>query len=57
MRPTVKLQEGVFITDFPGYNLLVKSVNGRSNEMRGVTLYQFNPGSPPTTIVAQRGYL
>ncbi len=57
MRPTVKLQEGVFISDLPGYNLLVQSVNGRSNEMRGVTLYQFNPGGPPTTIVARRGYL
>ena len=57
MRPTVKLQEGVFITDFPGYNLLVQSVNGRTNEMRGVTIYQFNPGSPPTTILAKRGLL
>jgi len=57
MRPTVKLQEGVFVTDFPGYNLLVKSVNGRTNEMRGVTLYQLNPGGPPTTILAKRGYL
>jgi len=58
MRPTVKLQEGVFITDFPGYNLLVRSVNGRTNEMRGVTIYQTNPGGgPPTTILAQRGYL
>ncbi len=57
MRPTVKLQEGVFITDLPGYNLLVQSVNGRTSEMRGVTLYQFNPGGPPTTIVARRGYL
>ena len=58
MRPTVKLQEGVFITDFPGYNLLVHSVNGRTNEMRGVTIYQTNPGGgPPTTILAQRGYL
>jgi lipopolysaccharide export system permease protein len=58
MRPTVKLQEGVFITDFPGYNLLVHSVNGRTNEMRGVTIYQTNPGGgPPTTILAQRGFL
>jgi lipopolysaccharide export system permease protein len=57
MRPTVKLQEGVFITDFPGYNLLVQSVNGRTNEMRGVTIYQFNPDGPPTTILANRGYL
>jgi lipopolysaccharide export system permease protein len=57
MRPTVKLQEGVFISDFPGYNLLVQSVNGRTNEMRGVTLYQVNPEGPPTTIVARRGFL
>ena len=57
MRPTVKLQEGVFITDFPGYNLLVQSVNGRTNEMRGVTIYQFNPGGPPTTILAKSGFL
>ena len=57
MRPTVKLQEGVFITDLPGYNLIVKSVNGRTNEMRGVTIYQMNPGGPPTTILAKSGFL
>lgn len=57
MRPTVKLQEGVFITDFPGYTLLVQSVNGRTNQMRGVTIYQMNPGGPPTTIIAERGFL
>ena len=57
MRPTVKLQEGVFITDFPGYNMLVHSVNGRTNEMRGITIYQTNAGGPPTTILAKRGFL
>jgi len=57
MRPTVKLQEGVFITDFPGYNMLVHSVNGRTNEMRGITIYQSNAGGPPTTILAKRGFL
>ena len=57
MRPTVKLQEGVFITDFPGYNLLVQSVNGRTNEMRGVTIYQMNAGGPPNLILAKRGFL
>jgi lipopolysaccharide export system permease protein len=57
MRPTVKLQEGVFITDFPGYNLLVKSVNGQTNEMRGVTIYQLHAGGPPTTITADKGFL
>ncbi len=57
MRPTVKLQEGVFITDLPGYNLLVKSVNGHTNEMRGVTIYQMNAGGSPTTILAKSGFL
>jgi len=57
MRPTVKLQEGVFITDFPGYDLLVKSVNGRTNEMKGITIYQLNPGGHPTTILARSGFL
>ncbi len=57
MRPTARLQEGVFITDFPGYNLLVQSVNSRTNEMRGVTIYQTNPGGPPTTILAKSGFL
>jgi lipopolysaccharide export system permease protein len=57
MRPTVRLQEGVFINDFPGYQLLVKSVNGRTNEMHGVTIYKVNPGGPPTTIIANRGTL
>lgn len=57
MRPTVQLQEGVFITDLPGYNLLVKSVNGHTNEMHGVTIYQMNAGGPPTTIIAKSGFL
>ena len=57
MRPTVRLQEGVFISDLPGYNLLVKSVNGRTNEMKGVTIYQMNAGGPPTTILAHSGFL
>lgn len=57
MRPTVRLQEGVFIEDFAGYNLLVRSVNGQTNELRGVTIYQLNPGGQPTTILAERGFL
>jgi len=57
MRPTVKLQEGVFINDFPGYTMLVQSVNGRTNEMRGVTIYQARAGGQPATIFAERGVL
>ena len=31
--------------------------DGRTNEMRGVTIYKVNPGAPPTTILARRGTL
>jgi lipopolysaccharide export system permease protein len=57
MRPAVKLQEGVFVNDFPGYNLLVQRVNGRTSELSGITIYQTNPNGPPTTILARRGKL
>lgn len=56
-KPTAKLQEGAFVTDFPGYTMLVRTLNGQTNEMQGVTIYQLNPGAPPTTILAERGRL
>lgn len=56
-RPTVRLAEGVFVNDFPGYSLLVRRVEGRTNVMRGVTLFEFGPNPSPTIIVADRGTL
>ena len=44
-RPTVRLVEGVFINDFPGYSLLVRRVIGTTNEMRGVTPASVGPGT------------
>lgn len=56
-RPTVRLAEGVFVNDFPGYSLLVRQVDGRTNRMRGVTLFEFGPNPSPTIIVAEHGTL
>lgn len=56
-RPTVRLVEGVFVNDFPGYSLLVRRVDGRTNLMRGVTLFEFGSNPSPTIIVADRGTL
>jgi lipopolysaccharide export system permease protein len=56
-RPTVRLAEGVFINDFPGYSLLVRRVMGTTNEMRGVTLFEFGSNPSPTIIVAERATL
>jgi lipopolysaccharide export system permease protein len=56
-RPTVRLAEGVFINDFPGYSLLIRRVDGRTNQMAGVTLFEFGSNPSPTIIVADRGSL
>ena len=56
-RPTVRLAEGVFVNDFPGYSLLVRRVDGRTNRMDGVTLFEFGANPSPTIIVADRGSL
>ena len=56
-RPTVRLAEGVFINDFPGYSLLVRRVEGTTNVMHGVTLFEFGANPSPTIIVAERGTL
>ena len=56
-RPTVRLAEGVFVNDFPGYSLLVRRVDGRTNEMHGITLFEFGANASPNIIVAERGSL
>ncbi len=56
-RPTVRLAEGVFINDFPGYSLLIRRVVGTTNEMRGVTVFEFGTNPSPNIIVAERGHL
>ena len=56
-RPTIRLKQGVFNNDFPGYRVLVDSLDTRTNEMRGVSLLEFAEGTSPTLIVARRGKL
>lgn len=56
-RPTIRLKEGVFNSDFPGYRLLVDSLDARTNRMWGVSLLEFGEGRSPTLIVARQGHL
>ena len=56
-RPTVRLAEGVFVNDFPGYSLLIRRVEGRTNEMQGVTVFEFGANPSPNVIVAETGNL
>ncbi|HXF58507.1 MAG TPA: LptF/LptG family permease [Candidatus Saccharimonadales bacterium] len=54
-RPTTQISEGVFIDGFEGYNIFVEKVNNRTNEIRGVKIYQLNSSARPTTILADWG--
>ena len=56
-RPTATIREGVFIDDFVGYNIFVEKVNDRTNEIRGVKIYQLNTNARPTTILADWGVI
>ena len=54
-RPTAQITEGVFIDAFEGYNIFVEKVNSRTNEIRGVKIYQLSTTARPTTILAEWG--
>jgi lipopolysaccharide export system permease protein len=56
-RPTTQISEGVFIDGFEGYNIFVEKVNNRTNEIRGVKIYQLNANARPTTIIADWGLI
>jgi len=56
-RPTAQITEGVFIDAFEGYNIFVEKVNGRTNEIRGVKIYQLSTTARPTTILAEWGVI
>ncbi|HET7904365.1 MAG TPA: LptF/LptG family permease, partial [Candidatus Eisenbacteria bacterium] len=56
-RPTAQISEGVFIDAFEGYNIFVEKVNDRTNEIRGVKIYQLSSTARPTTILAEWGVI
>jgi len=56
-RPTAQITEGVFIDDFVGYSIFVEKVNARTNEIRGVKIYQLSSNARPTTILADWGVI
>ncbi|KPL18779.1 MAG: hypothetical protein AMJ92_06475 [candidate division Zixibacteria bacterium SM23_81] len=56
-RPTLTFKAGIFLDEFPGYNILIKKVDERRSELEGITIYDQRGGEPPTTILAKKGTL
>ncbi len=54
-KPTIALVNGVFSQDIPGYSLLVKNVSKTTNDLVGVTIYDYSDPTTNIVITAERG--
>jgi lipopolysaccharide export system permease protein len=54
-KPTIALVNGVFSQDIPGYSLLVRKASVTSNDLEGVTIYDFSSPTTNVLITAERG--
>jgi lipopolysaccharide export system permease protein len=54
-KPTIALVNGVFSQDLPGYSILVRKTLPNSNDLEGVTLYDYTDPTRNVLITAVRG--
>src|SRR5512137_174667 len=54
-RPTLALVDGVFSQEVQGYSILVRKVSQKSNDLEGVTIYDYTNPSASVTVTAERG--
>ncbi len=54
-KPTLSLVQGYFSQDIPGYSILVRKTFEHSNELEGITLYDYTNPNTSIVITAERG--
>jgi len=54
-KPTIAFVNGVFSQDLPGYSILVRKTSETSNDLTGVTLYDYSNPTKNILITAERG--
>jgi lipopolysaccharide export system permease protein len=54
-RPTLALMDGVFSQEIQGYSILVKKASQKTNDLEGVTIYDYTNPSVSVTVTAKRG--
>lgn len=57
MRPTLIFRSGVFISDIPGYLILIDKINHATSRVEGVRISDTRDEAKPRMIVADSGYL
>ncbi|MBI4727546.1 LptF/LptG family permease [candidate division TA06 bacterium] len=56
-KPTLRLKENTFVSDFTGYNILVGKVDAGNSRLHKITIYESVPNGYPRTIIADEGQL
>ncbi len=54
-KPTLSLVNGVFSQDIPGYSILVRKTFPKSNDLEGITLYDYTNPGVNVVVTAERG--
>jgi len=57
MRPTLIFKSGIFVTDIPGYLVLIDKIDHATSRVEGVRINDTRVGKKPRLIVAEYGYL
>jgi len=53
--PAAKIEPGIFIDAFDNYTLMVREVDGKTGNLKEITIYDYTESSVPTTILAAEG--
>jgi len=56
-RPTVNIEPGIYVDDFPNYRIYIGDKKEDSDEIRHVRVQRERPGTSPDILVAPRGKL
>jgi len=57
MRPTLIFQSGIFITDIPGYLVLIDRIDHATSYVQGVRISETKDPNRPRLIIAKDGYM
>jgi len=57
-KPALRIREGVFMDDFPGYMVYIGSIDERRSRVRNVAIFESRPrGASPSFVTAPHGEL
>jgi lipopolysaccharide export system permease protein len=54
-KPTLTIQAGLFSQDVPGYSILARKTFEQSNNLEGITIYDYTDPSTSVVVTAEKG--